>query len=406
MKWLAFAFKNVLRNRRRSLITIVIASVGTAGVLIGGGFALFTYESLREMAARDSGHLVIAHRDYFTHDEDSPMQLGMADYSTIGQRILSDERVRTVFPRIHLSGLISNGDKSAVFVGMGVEAEGEFSVKGPTLRVLSGKLLGTAPESTRVPRVLLGVDLARGMKAAPGTGLTLLSTTTEGSLNALDVVVSGVVSMGAPEVDKRAVITDLATAQRLLATNKVSTLSVYLRNTEDTDAMQAVARSLYPEHAVQTWRDQAFYYEAVKGLYNRIFGLLGIVIVTMVLFAVSNTLVMAVIERTREMGTLRALGASPRQVVIVFVLEGMILGLAGVSVGVMLAVATSVFFALNDFQMPPPPGRSVGYPFNVNMDLNLYALSALIVVLLCIVAAWWVSRKAARKSIVEALAHV
>ena len=77
MKWLLFAIKNVLRNRRRSLVTVLIAAVGTAGVLIGGGFALFTYQSLAEMAARDSGHLILAHQDYFARDEDTPMQFGL-----------------------------------------------------------------------------------------------------------------------------------------------------------------------------------------------------------------------------------------------------------------------------------------------------------------------------------------
>ena len=69
MKWLLFAFKNVLRNRRRSLITIIITAIGSAAILIGGGFALFTYDGLKQMATLESGHLVIAHKDYFSSEE-------------------------------------------------------------------------------------------------------------------------------------------------------------------------------------------------------------------------------------------------------------------------------------------------------------------------------------------------
>ncbi|MFN0316671.1 MAG: ABC transporter permease, partial [Burkholderiales bacterium] len=246
----------------------------------------------------------------------------------------------------------------------------------------------------------------RMMKAVPGTGLTLLSTTTAGSLNALDVMVKGIVTLGVPEIDKRLVYTDLATAQALLQTDKASTLSVYLHDTEETDAMRATVAGVYPGNALQTWHDQAFYYVAVKGLYNRIFGLLGIVIVIMVLFAVSNTLVMAVMERTREIGTLRALGTLPHQIVRVFALEGFILGLAGVAVGILFALGTSVFFSVAGFQMPPPPGRSVGYPLFVNVSSGLYLITASTIVTLSVAAAWFVSRKASRKPIVEALSHV
>ncbi|MEO8008428.1 MAG: FtsX-like permease family protein, partial [Betaproteobacteria bacterium] len=208
------------------------------------------------------------------------------------------------------------------------------------------------------------------------------------------------------EVNKRLVFTDLATAQKLLLTDRVSTLSVYLHDTEQTDAMRDTVAGLYPGHALQTWRDQAFYYTAVKAIYNRIFGLLGIVIVVMVLFAVSNTLAMAVIERTREIGTLRALGTLPNQIVRVFALEGFIIGAAGVLMGMLFAACTSLFFTYSNFQMPPPPGRSVGYPLHVNMSPTLYAATAAIVILLSVSAAWIVSRKASRKPIVEALADV
>ncbi|MCX7173217.1 MAG: FtsX-like permease family protein [Proteobacteria bacterium] len=406
MKWLKFAIANVLRNRRRSLVTIVIAAVGTAGVLVGGGFALFTYESLAEMAARDSGHLILAHHDYFSRDEDTPMQHGLENYTAIREKLEQDERVRMTLPRVQFSGLISNGDKSAIFIGAGIDPDGEFSVKGPAMTVVSGSLLSSKIAGDAAPEVVIGAELAKQMKAEPGGGLTLLSTTTSGSLNALDVKVRGIVSVGVPEIDKRLVYVTLSTAQHLLLTDKASTLSVYLRDTEQTEEMRGVVASLFPDQAMQTWRDQAYFYEAVRSLYNRIFGLLGLVIVIMVLFAVSNTLAMAVVERTREIGTLRALGTLPAQIVRIFALEGLVLGVAGVVGGMLAAAGISVMFLFFDIQMPPPPGRSVGYPLQVNLSFDLYALTFLCVVALSVTAAWLVSRKAAAKPIVEALGHV
>jgi putative ABC transport system permease protein len=405
MKWLWFAVKNVLRNRRRSLVTVLITAVGTAGVLIGGGFALFTYQALANMAARDTGQLILAHHDYFDHDEDVPMQFGLDDFQRIRQQLLQDDRVRTVLPRLQFSGLISNGDKSSVFIGTGVDPEQEFQIN-TGLKIVDGDVLRAAATADKVPEVILGSDLAKQMKAKSGSGLTLLTTTTAGSLNAIDVRVRGVVSVGMPEIDKRLIYVSLPTAQQLLLTDKVSTLSVYLAETEQTDDMAAQVRTVMPSLAVQTWRDQAFYYIAVRGVYNRIFGLLGAVIVIMVLFSVSNTLGMAVVERTREIGTLRALGTLPGQIVRAFALEGLVLGMAGVVAGMIIAFATSTFFQYANVQMPPPPGRSVGYPIHVNVSAELYLITLGVIVALATIAACLVSRKAAAKPIVEALGHV
>jgi putative ABC transport system permease protein len=403
MKWVLFAVRNVLRNRRRSAVTVLIAAVGTAAILVGGGFAQYTYESLQEMAARESGHLVVAHRDHFDRDEDAPLQHGLADHQALATRLLADGQVRAVLPRLQLSGLVSNGDKSAVFVGAGVDAAGEFAVRGPFLSVSAGDVLDPRPGPGQDPEVMLGRELARALHAAPGGSLTLLATTTEGSLNALDVRVKGIFSVGVPELDKRSLLVHLDTAQRLLRTDKVSTLSVYLQETAATDAMQARLRQALPGHAIHTWLDEAFFYRAVRQLYDRIFGLLGVVLVAMVLFAVSNTLGMAVLERTREIGTLRAMGTLPGQVVRNFALEGLVIGVAGAVLGMLVAIAASVTFDLAGVRMPPPPGRSVGYPLHVDLPPGLFAITAAVIVLSAVAAAWVVSRKAARKPIVEAL---
>ncbi len=406
MKWLLLAFKNVGRNRRRALITIVITAVGTAAILIGGGFALYTYQSLRESAARDTGHLVLAHKDYFDREEDTPMALGLPDYQALKKELERDERVRVALPRLQFSGLISNGDKSSVFIGTGVDARGEFQVKGPFLKILDGQVL-VPPEGPGAPlEVMLGAQLAKQLNATPGTVLTLLSTTTQGSLNALDVTVRGIFSLGVPEIDKRAVYVTIETAQKLLLTDRASELAIYLDGTESTDPVRDEILAKHPDRAVRTWEDQAYYYVAVRALYNRIFGLLGAIMVVIVLFAVSNTMAMAVVERTREIGTLRALGTLPAQITRVFAMEGWVIGSAGALLGVLVAVGVAGLSLVAGFEMPPPPGRSVGYPLNINIDGSLYTVAVVTVVIASTIAAWLMSRQAVRKSIVEALTHV
>ncbi|MES1162400.1 MAG: ABC transporter permease, partial [Rhizobacter sp.] len=249
-----------MRNRRRSLVTVAIAALGTAAILLAGGFALFTYQALAQAAARSTGHLIVGQPAQFTQDEDTPLQHGLDDYKTLSAQLLADPDVRQVLPRVAFSGLISNGDKSTVMLATGVEPDSEFAVKGPFLNMIAGEVLATGAKTADV---MLGEGLAKSLKAQPGSSLTLLASTTDGALNALDVTVKGVFSTGVPDIDKRLVYTDSATAQKLLNTTRVSTLGVFLKSMEATGpAQQRVARA-HQQLTVQTWLDQAFFYNSV-----------------------------------------------------------------------------------------------------------------------------------------------
>lgn len=401
-QWLKFAWLNTLRNRRRSAVTVGIAALGTAAILLAGGFALFTYQGLAQISARTTGHLIVAKPAQFQRDEDTPLQNGMDDVAAIKAQLLRDPDVRQVLPRVEFSGLISNGDKSTVMMAAGIDPDAEFAVKGPFLKVTAGEVLLTSEHG----KVMLGEGLARSLKATPGSSLTLLASTAEGALNALDVTVQGVFSTGIPDIDKRLVYTDVATAQKLIVTQRVSTLGVFLRDMEATSpARERIARVM-PQLAVQTWLDQATFYKSVKELYNRIFGTLGLIIGVIVVFVVTNAMAMAIIERTREIGTLRAMGTLPGQLTRSFALEGMVLGGAGSLVGAGIALAVSVSLLVFPVEMPPPPGRSNGYPLQVVMDPTMYAVTLAAMIALSMLASAWVARRTVRKPVVEALAHV
>ncbi|MEJ6002122.1 ABC transporter permease [Paucibacter soli] len=401
MKWLKFAWLNSLRNRRRSLVTLSIAALGTAAILLAGGFAIFTYQSLAQSAARGTGHLVVASPAQFAKDEDTPLQYGLDDWQRLRTQMLADEQVRQVLPRVEFSGLISNGEKSIVMMAAGVDADAEFAIKGPFMQIKAGQVLSSAERRA----VMLGEGLARSLKAGPGDPLTLLASTTEGALNAIDVQVVGIFSTGIAEMDKRSLYLDLASAQALLATQRVSSLGVFLDRMESTPAAQARMQALAPQLEVRTWEQQASFYRSVKQLYNRIFGALGVIIGVIVVFVVSNAMAMAIIERTREIGTLRALGTLPSQLLQSLALEGMLLGGGGALLGALLALAFSLLLYVLPVEMPPPPGYSRGYPLQVAIDAGLYGATLLAMLTLAMLASALVARKTVAKPIVDALAH-
>ena len=402
LTWMKFAFHNSLRNRRRSIVTVAIAALGTAGILLAGGFAYSTYEGLSQAAARTTGHLIIGTPSHFGTEEDVPMQFGIDNAPALEQQLLSDPAVRYVLPRVDFSGLISNGDKSTIMLAIGIDPQAEFAVKGPFLTVKEGDILqANAAEA----EIMLGDALAKSMKAKPGSDLTLMVSTVDGALNAMDVKVRGIVSTGIPDIDKRLVYTDIHTAQKILNTQRVSSLGVFLENMQATTSAQQRISHLLPAMKVETWLDEAFFYQSVRALYNRIFGALGLIISVIVIFVVTNAMAMAIIERTREIGSLRAMGTMSSELIRSFTFEGMFLGAAGAVTGAVIAMTVAVLLMIFPVQMPPPPGRSTGYPLLITIDAVMYVVTLLGMIGLSMLSSGFIARKTLQQTIVNALAH-
>src|SRR5881394_240426 len=89
-QWLKFAWLNTLRNRRRSAVTVGIAALGTAAILLAGGFALFTYQALAQSSARTTGHLIVGKPEQFSKDEDTPLQHGLDNAPALTRKLLAD----------------------------------------------------------------------------------------------------------------------------------------------------------------------------------------------------------------------------------------------------------------------------------------------------------------------------
>ncbi|WP_159737315.1 ABC transporter permease [Vibrio atypicus] len=411
---LRVAFLNLQRNRRRSLLSVLIIAIAVFALTSAGGFGLYTYESLKESTARDTGHITISQPGYFEQDEEMPLENGLADADVISKALLSNKHIRGIQPRIEFNGLISNGSKSTIFIGSGVN-DREFDMKGPFLDVREGKTLSSVSSSRydpSEPEVMLGVDLAKNLKVAVGDWVTLLATTSDGALNAFDFKVRGIYSTGVPELDKRQLYLHIQSAQELLSSDKVSTLSVFLFETKLTKNVQSwvdqTLSGLDLQQAVELtpWQERAFFYAKVKDLYDRIFGIMGAVMALVVFVALFNTMTMSVTERTREIGTLSALGTYPAEIVSGFVKESGLLAFIGAMVGGLLSALLTVLLMVVDVQMPPPPGRTDGYPLSIYFSFELLMYCSAGVVVICILAAWLSARKGVKKPITEALTYV
>jgi putative ABC transport system permease protein len=408
MSLFLLALRNVARNRRRSLLTGGVVVFGFAAVALAGGFMSQSFEGLRDGTIRNgTGHLQIADPAFFEGNEDAALEHGLGDSEKAAALLASDPEVLAVLPRIDFVGLATNGSRSVPYLGTGLDPGPEAQTMDTAKLLSSGVWLKDSSERS----VVLGSALAKSLNVKAGDSITLVATTTDGVLNAVDATVSGLAQIPIKELDERYLATTLGLAAELVAAGgRVSKLAVVLR--EPADAKATLPRLLASLDAQgfhvagKTWEELAGFYRQVRTLYLGIFGFMGLVLVVVVLLAAANTMMMAAAERTREIGTLRALGTRPGAIKRMFLLEGLILAIAGCIGGAIVALAIRLILNNAGLTLPPPPGVSHGMPLHVNVYPAAYASGLILMVVTLVVASWFPARRAAKISIIEALAHV
>ena len=393
------ALRNIFRNRRRSAITLAVIVFGAVGLILFGGYKAVTFRGLRESTIRRIGHVQVFRAGHAKAESQKPLEYGLDDITSLRKQIESDPRVRTTAAQITLMGLISNGDKSETYIATAVEPEKDREMKGHRLES------GTELPSNELDAVLLGKGLAASMHAKPGDYLTLMTTTATGSLNAMDVRVAGIMRTGVKEYDDRAISMPLGGAQQLLQTSRVEKLLVFLKNTEDTSAVAASLAKI-PSIETKSWPELASFYRQVVMLYNGIFGFLGLIVFAIVIFSVANTIVMAILERTREIGTLLAIGTTRGRVWRMFFLEGLMTGVLGGLLGIGIGAALATLINHGNVMLPPPPGYTSGYPLHILLQPGVLVTAFLISVITATLSSILPAFKASRMNIVDALGHI
>ncbi|MGO8759181.1 MAG: ABC transporter permease [Terracidiphilus sp.] len=407
-KFLLLAFRNVFRNRRRTLMTLLMVGGGVAGLLLAGGYFAFMTDGLRESTIRNGlGHIQIFSAEHFKRDEVRVLDTGIDNWQQVAATVASAEHVRGVAPRIEFYGMVSNGQKSSIYMGSAVDPVAERSL-GFSANLVSGHDLDAQPGAD--VQALIGTGLAKSMNVKVGDGLTLLAVTSDGALNGIDVQIAGIVQSGVAEMDARYIRIPLGAAQRLLQSDRVTNLVVGLDATANTDRAYAeltpLLNRLPQQMEMKKWIDLATYYKQVRNLFDGIFLFMGVIVFFMVLMSSVNTLLMSMFERTREIGTMLAMGTPNVWIVGLFMAEAALLGLLGAAIGVAGGNLLGLLVNALNFRMPPPPGYTVGILFHVLRVPGVMVGSSILVTVSLVLASILPAIRASRLRITEALAHV
>lgn len=457
MKIFSLAMRNLLRNYRRSLATLLAMLVGAVTILLFGGYSQDLNLGLQTGFVQSSGHLQIQHKDYFLYGNGNPAAYGIADYPKLLEVLQKDPvlapMLNVITPTLSLGGIAGNfsAGVSRTVLGRGSVVEDQnklrqwndydFPIK-PKKSALTGTAEDAVVIGSGVARVLAlcgvlqvkncpqpsveaasGADapadvlaLSEGTAGTANTGrIEMLAANSHGAPNVAALTVVKAETIGVKELDDMFVGLHLSQAQKLIygaGTPQVTAIVLQLKHSSQMAAARARLAELLAgplkNHPLEVLDYTTInpQYGQITGMFTAIFGFISLLIGSIVLFTVSNTMSMAVVERTVEIGTLRAIGLRQSGIRRLFVCEGVLLGLLGAVAGLLTALALA--WIVNHSGLTwTPPGNVDPIPLTVRVwgESRMLLTTALGLVGVALLSAWWPARRAAQLNIVDALRH-
>ncbi len=426
------AVRNLSRNRRRTAITLVALVVGVAAMVALRGFLVGQRAAILEnQMLGNLGALQVHRAGYVENVLGSPLTMDMEDTPALRQRIAAVPGIAAVSPRIEFGAQLSTPDlKPPPDDG----SELPEADRGQTSFLLM-TAFDPALEKQVTPRrwewvksargdmftdangafITLNDDFAAGLKVplqAAGAAvppveqqLAILAPDRDGSLNGENVMLSGTAGSATPN-DRRVGYVPLGTAQRLLRMEgRVTEYAMAVAPGVDlVKAKQALQQALGSDYEVHTWSDRVPFVNDIVGTQDFVFGIISGIFLLVVLLGIVNAMLMSVLERVREIGTMLAVGLRRRHIVQLFLIEGVAIGI----VGGLLGMAVGMAWVLYEHQVGialPAPGARVNTILRPSVEAVYLARILLQATVGAAIASLWPAWRASKLKPVEALAH-
>jgi len=405
------ALRNLLRYKRRTLLTASLITVGVVFVLIfvavSGSFKAMMIGQITDAML---GHIQIHKKGYVASIDNLPLNLNLnAQTAARIDNILGKQKnIEASSPRLKFGGLFSNFVESTNIRLNGIYPDREFkTVPLLTSRISEGK------KTIAKGEILIPALLAKGMKVKVGDSVVIVATNKDGSVNGKQFVVAGIMEgvTGPGGRDGYVHIEDAAEVLRMPEL-EISEVAVRLK---DFDRLQPAAREIEKQMTgefgrddkipleIHTWEGLSPFANVARMLDIMTF-FIKLMLVALVLISVLNVMIMAVYERIREIGTMAAIGTPPGKILALFMMEGLSLGVLGTIIGG--GVGLLILFILNVAHITFNFGQQQGLLLRAYVNPMDFTTIAVIVILVSVVASLQPAFKASRMEPIVALRHV
>src|SRR6476646_11284863 len=338
------AYRDLGRNRRRSLLTLLAVALGLALLMVMNGFiAGIMEDSLQNSIRLRTGHVQIRAGSY--EEETLSLQAKdlLADPDSLAARARALPEVQAAAPVVWASGILDTLDDSAGLQLVGIDTTSP--IYAPIQAALVAGAFLTPDDRNGI---LIGKSLAESMGIDVGQKVNLAIVNSDGQPDEGIFTIRGLFATGIPSYDQGAALMPLSKAQAFTGTTRhASAIFILLHNQDESAKVAAALRS--PNVSVLTWSDLNQVFVQAFQTSMSFYTILDFIVMLIVAVIIANTLLMSVFERIREMGILAALGMKGRQILQMFLLEATSLCLAGIVIGVALGSAGVGYLATAGF---------------------------------------------------------
>ena len=337
MRLLLLALRNLSRNTRRTALTLAAISIGLSMMIWTVNFQNGSYGAMIDTAVSQmAGHVVIQAEGY---QDDREPGVVVPNASDVVKALRTEYPDAVVAPRIFVGGLLMSPTNSVGASLSGMDPGAESQVQDIAEKVVEGEWFSEGAD-----QVLIGDEMAKRLEVTIGDKLVYMGQVEGGEVDSKLFRVRGIFHSGAVELDGFVALVHLSAAQELIGGGDVANMiTLHLKNADD--AFAAVARIeqiiARPELDVRHWKDALPELFALIQLDRSSGDVMLAIIGLIVAFGVLNTLLMSVLERTREFGVMLAVGMKPKRLARLVLLEGLVLGLIGALLGLLLGLALS-----------------------------------------------------------------
>lgn len=407
MFWIKLAFKNILRKRERTFLTLIPLVFGTAILIfVSSMLEGVNNDSKMNLKNFETAHFRIVHRDFDNINKQMGLQKTFVLSDDIRSFLDSSELIGGYAQEITFTGNLSDGISKMPVICRGVD----YSSYKKTFLTLDKTVPLIEGFSKRV--VLIGEDVFKLYEMPFDSVFFLESRTSGGTFDAMDLNFIAQVATGNPKVDRTSIYIDIKDAKSFLNTGEeITGIAIKLKSDRNlTEFVEKIKPVLlvHPELKMISWEEMAADIMAIDSAKKYSSSIIVFIVLIIGGVGIANTILLSVYERLREIGTMRALGASDSVLLKMFVFEGSAIGFTGSVLGIMLGV---VFMALISFigidMSMFVKDMDIGYPiksvFRGRFDLMIALRSGFYAFIVGVIASLYPAYRAVKENIVRML---
>lgn len=408
MLYLRLAWRNIWRHRRRTLIVFLSIGLGMALMMFYDGFVAGFEQAIYANAVKVLGGNIQIHAEGYKQEMDAMPLLPVPEDARLVQAALVQPGVVAASRRINTGGLATSREGAFSVQIIGIEPEAELPVNLAAQNVSDGRYL-TADDRDSV---FIGRGLADIMGITVGDRFTLVGRATHNQMRQRTMTVAGIYDLNLREIEKKMVYITLAEAQDIYDMfGQSSEVTISMEKLGSEEAVITALRGAVPGIEIDSWKTIFPEMQAALESKGGVMNVFSVIILMIAGIGIMNMLMMAVYERTREIGLMGSLGMKPRQISNLFLLEGAMMGVAGLVFGILLGLAINfllgkVGFDYSAFASLTEYTALINERVYPTIGIEKLPLRGITVLVISILAALYPAREASRREPAEALHYV